>query len=236
MTPAAVHAQHLEKRFGRNRALRGIDLSIAEGSRVALLGPNGAGKSTLLRIVAGLSRPTSGELSISGLAAGKPAARQKVGLIAHETFLYPHLTARENLLFAGRLNGVPALGARADALLEEADLQHVADRAAGSFSRGMAQRLAIARALVHDPAVLLLDEPFSGLDGRASAKLAQRLSGLQRADRTLMTVTHDLSRVEQVADSALILVDGRIAREITGAGLSHRALENTYAELTEGAA
>ncbi|MCH2171694.1 ABC transporter ATP-binding protein [Myxococcota bacterium] len=230
----AIHAKGLEKRFGRNPALRGIDLSIPGGSRVALLGPNGAGKSTLLRLVAGLSRPTSGHLSIAGLGAGKPAARQKVGLIAHETFLYPHLTARENLLFAGRLLGVPELGARVDKLLEEADLRHVANRTAGSFSRGMAQRLSIARALVHDPAVLLLDEPFSGLDGRASAKLAERLSELRQDDRTLLIVTHDLSRVAQVADSALILLNGRIAREIRGAALTSESLETLYAESTEG--
>jgi len=234
LSAPAIRARGLEKRFGRAVALRRIDLEIAPGTRLAVLGPNGAGKSTLLRLVAGLARPSAGSLEIAGVVAGKPAARAQIGLIAHATFLYPQLTARENLLFAGRLHGVADPGARADALLEESDLTHVAHRAAGAFSRGMAQRLAIARGLVHDPSVVLLDEPFTGLDRSAAQKLSERLAGLHTAPRTQIVVTHDLGRVAELADRALLLVAGRIARELGGEELETPALERAWAEVTEG--
>lgn len=235
MSPPAILARGLEKRFGRSVALRGIDLTVEAGARLAVLGPNGAGKSTLLRLLAGLARPTSGTLELAGLPAGKPAARAVVGLIAHATFLYPQLTARENLIFSARLHGVRNPGERADELLRDVDLGHVAHRPAGAFSRGMAQRLSIARGLVHDPALLLLDEPFSGLDAQAAEKLAVRLAEIG-GSRTLVIVTHDLDQVGRVADRALLMAGGLIRDEIAGAALAPEAVGRAYAKATESRA
>lgn len=230
MTAPAIRARSVEKRFGLAVALRGIDLELSLGESLALLGPNGAGKTTLLRLVAGLTRPSAGELEVAGARAGKPAARAQVGLIAHSTFLYRELTARENLIFAARLFGVSSPGARADELLAEAELDHVAHRLAGAFSRGMAQRLSIARGLVHDPAVLLLDEPFTGLDGPAAEKLTERLAALRDGQRSLVIVTHDLRRAAELADTALVLAAGRVFRQLAGDALSSGELEIAYAE------
>ena len=216
MTEPAISARGLEKRFGFAVALAGIDLAVPPGRSLAVLGPNGAGKSTLLRLLAGLARPSAGTVEIAGRLAHGREARARVGLVGHATFLSPALTARENLVFAARLCGVAAPAARAAALLEEAELSAVADRPVGSFSRGMAQRVAIARALVHDPAVVLLDEPFTGLDRRSAERLAERLLRLRRLGRTLLLATHDVASAARLADAAIVLARGRIARESAG--------------------
>jgi len=188
-------------------------VAVERGRVLAVLGPNGAGKSTLLRILAGLARPSAGTLRWAG-GADRRQARAHVGYIAHATFLYSMLSARENLLFAARLHGIADAGARADALLDEFDLAAVADRLAGGFSRGLAQRLAIARALVHDPVLVLLDEPFTGLDPVSADRLAERIGALRAADRALVLVTHDLGRAAALADSTRVLCDGRVAWSI----------------------
>jgi heme exporter protein A len=217
LSPPAIAAHGLAKRFGPAVALAGVDLAVARGAALCVLGPNGAGKSTLLRLLAGLARPSSGRVEIDGRGAGGRDARARVGLVGHETFLYAALTARENLVFAGRLHGVSHPGVRADRLLAEAGLAGVADRAVGGFSRGMAQRLAIARGLVHDPAVLLLDEPFTGLDARAAARLAERLAGLRGERRSFVLVTHDAASAARLADAAIVLARGRVAWRSDGA-------------------
>jgi heme exporter protein A len=211
-------------------ALRPLDLRVETGELLALLGPNGAGKSTLLRLLAGLARPSAGTLRVGASAAGsdRRERRRAVGLVGHESLLYPALTARENLILAGRLFGVPGPAERAAALLAADDLELVADRRAGELSRGLAQRVAIARALVHDPPILLLDEPFSGLDPRAAAAFAGRLEGLRDARRTIVLATHDLDRAAGLADRALLLVRGFSAL-LTGEVTRDRAaLERRY--------
>ncbi len=229
MSGALIRGRGLEKRFGRSVALRGVDLDVRAGEALAVVGPNGAGKSTLLRMLAGLVRPSAGTLLLGGIPAGRPGARAQIGLVAHATFLYPQLTARENLLFAGRLHGVAQPEARAARLLEEEGLADAAGRAAGSFSRGMAQRLSIARALMHDPPVLLLDEPFTGLDRRAGDSLCARIRALRAAGRTFLLVTHDLAQAAALADAALVLASGLCVRELRGAELGAAALEQAYA-------
>ena len=231
MSPAAVSARGLEKRFGPIAALRGIDLEIESGTALAVLGPNGAGKSTLLRIAAGLSHPSAGSLEIrvgGTQRAGRAAQRAQVGFVGHATLLYPELTARENLILAGRLYSVAAPDARADTLLEEEGLSDFSDRRAGTFSRGMAQRLAIARAIVHDPQLVLLDEPFTGLDHPAAERLAQRMLALKQAGRTLMVTTHDLQRASAFADAAIVIVRGLIAHRAAGDDLNPTELEAAY--------
>jgi heme exporter protein A len=204
-----IAARRLEKRFGPVPALRGLDLDVTAGSTLAVIGPNGAGKSTLLRLLSGLTRPSAGTLRVGRNQGDRRSRRGQVGLIAHASFLYPTLTARENLILAARLYGVANPARRADELLEEQELSGVANRRAGGFSRGMSQRLSIARGLVHDPEIVLLDEPFSGLDPRAASRLAERLAVLRTARRTVVLVTHDLARAAELADATLLLVRGQ---------------------------
>jgi heme exporter protein A len=236
VSSARVQGRGLEKRFGRSVALRGVDLEVQAGEVLAIVGPNGAGKSTLLRMVAGLVRPSAGTLHVDGLPVGRPEARGRIGLVGHATFLYPQLTARENLIFAGRLHAVADVEARARVLLEAEGLGEVAERAAGSFSRGMAQRLSIARALMHDPPIVLLDEPFTGLDRRASAGLSERIRALRAGGRALLLVSHDLGQAVALADAALLLGGGRVAQLLRAPALSAAALEQAYAAAAEPAA
>jgi heme ABC exporter ATP-binding subunit CcmA len=220
-----VTVRGLVKRFGHAAALRGIDLELVRGQALAVLGANGAGKSTLLRLLAGLSRPSAGEVRVQDLPATHRASRARVGYVGHATGLYPTLTARENLIFAGRLYGLSDAGGRADAALAREGLAEVSGRDVGGFSRGMAQRLAIARGLIHDPSLVLLDEPFTGLDRRSAERLDQRLASLRREGRTLVQVTHDPQRAARTCDAALVLAGGRVALEIGGHALSAVALE-----------
>jgi heme exporter protein A len=224
----AVHA--LEKRFGAAAALRGIQLEVAAGESLAVLGPNGAGKSTLLRILAGLARPSAGRAEVAGARAGSCEARARVGYIAHATLLYSALTARENLIFAGRLQGVSNPAARADVLLADAELADVAHRPAGGFSRGMAQRLAIARGLVHDPDVVLLDEPYTGLDRRSAERLSERLRALHRDGRTLVLVTHDVEHARGM-NQAIVLARGRVVASAPGS--ESETLERAYLDAAD---
>jgi len=213
---AAIAARGLTKRFGHAVALDGLDLDLDAGVSLAVLGPNGAGKSTLLR---GLARPTAGKLRIDGEDAQQRQARARVGYIGHATLLYPALTARENLIFAARMHGVADPAGRAQALLEDEGLGSAADLLVGGFSRGMAQRVAIARGLVNDPAIVLLDEPFTGLDRRAAERLAERLETLRAA---------------QLAHAALVLDRGRIVHRSEGPA-DPQELERAYLAALEAA-
>jgi heme exporter protein A len=233
VTAAAIAARGLEKRFGRAAALRGIDFEVPAGESLAVLGPNGAGKSTLLRLIAGLARPTAGTLTIDGLDTHHRGTRAKVGYIGHATLLYPALTARENLIFAARCHGLAEPRKRAEVLLDAEGLLPVADRSAGAFSRGMAQRLAIARGLVHDPEVVLLDEPLTGLDRAAVERFAQRIGVLREDGRTLVLVTHDPRFAAQAADRAIVLAAGRIAEICDDAPLDPDHLERAYLAAAE---
>lgn len=228
MSAPALRTRSLQKRFGRVHALRGIDLEQAAGSSLAILGPNGAGKSTLLRILAGLTQPTSGDVDVAGESRsrqGLAAQRAKVGYVGHSTLLYGDLTAHENLVFVGRLYGVEDPARRATQLLAEEGLEAAADRQAGGFSRGMAQRLSIARALVHDPPVVLLDEPFTGLDLPSRHRLTARLQRLRDEGRSLVLVTHEPRGVPELADAAVVLSEGRVVHRVEAESMDADALE-----------
>ena len=229
----AVVARDLEKRFGSTIGLDRIDLDIPKGSTMAILGPNGAGKSTLLRLIAGLARPSSGSLEVGGKSAHHRTARARVGFIGHATGLYPELTARENLTFAARLRGVANAAARVEEQLVEAGLTRAADRRTGGFSRGMAQRLSIAIGLIDEPEILLLDEPFTGLDRAASDRLVERLMGLRQRDRTLVLVSHDVAIAARLADAAVVLRRGRIAHRESSGKLDPKVLENAYSAASD---
>ena len=225
----AIVLENVQKRFGRIAALDGIDLVIPSGA-LALLGPNGAGKSTLLRVVATLTRPTHGRIFIRGVDARKEPERVRadIGLISHQTLLYEDLTAGENLRFYGRLYGLDDLKERVRQALAEVGLsgrEH--DRVRG-YSRGMKQRLAVARATLHQPAILLLDEPFAGLDAAACAMLSERLRQLRREGRTVILVTHDLQRCLDLADRFAILNRGRFVATGETVGQSIESLQRRY--------
>ena len=232
MSSVRLKGEGVAKRFGRVAALRQVDFEIEPGEAVAILGANGAGKSTILRILAGLSRPSagrfealaiggegkggdlSGENGAPGEHSGQPLSREKlrgaVGYVGHATLLYGELTARENLAFAARLQNHAADRDSLDALLGRFALLDVADRRAGGFSRGMAQRLSIARAIVHEPQILLLDEPFTGLDEASADRLSEQLAQLRAGGRTLLVVTHDPRRAVELTDRALLFHRGEI--------------------------
>lgn len=229
MSELLLRMRNINKSFGSVSALRGVNLELEPGARLAVVGPNGAGKSTLLRIIAGLSRATSGQIELCG---GKPD-RRGIGYLGHATFLYADLTARENLIFSARLQGVDHPEERADQLLLEEGLVESAHRRAGAFSRGMAQRLAIARARVHAPPLLLLDEPFTGLDGPASTRLIARLVAFRSEDQSLILITHELSQAAALCDRALLLSKGEVADRLDSTSFSEHGLRAAYQEVVQ---
>ena len=226
----ALEARDLRVAFGATAALRGVDLAVPWGARLALLGPNGAGKSTLLRMVAGLGRPTGGVVRVAGadLAAGAPAVRRLIGVVTHQTFLYDELSAIENLRFYGALYDVPRLERRCAELLAAVGLGGRRDVRAGRLSRGQQQRLTIARALLHEPPLLLLDEPDTGLDLAAFALLEELLLG----DRTILLATHNLRQAARLCDRFAILNAGRLVHAAPMDPRGDAALEDTYRRYT----
>ncbi len=239
MTPTAtpaVAAVNLAKTFGSHYALRGVSLQVNRNEATAIFGPNGAGKTTFLRIISGLSRPSSGEVLFNGrpLQENPEAARAQIGVIGHQSFLYSELTAAENLTFYGKLYGLIDLPSRIKQALEEVGLEaRSGDRVAG-FSRGMLQRLAIARAMIHNPGVLFLDEPFTGLDQHAATMLASWLRRLRSEQRTILLVTHDLEQGISLADRIVIFVRGRIVFDQPTSGMNAEQFRRAYFEHVAG--
>ncbi len=229
-----IQVKSLVKSFGPVVALRGVNLAVAEGEFVTLVGPNGAGKTTLLRILATLSRPTSGRVSIGGHALPERAAkaRRQIGLVSHQPLLYGDLSAKENLRFYGRIYGVADLEARIDEVLSIVGLAHRRHHLVRTFSRGMQQRLAIARAVLHRPRLMLLDEPYTGLDQDAGGRLEQVLSSVGAEGRTVIMTTHDLERGLAVADRAVVLAKGRVVFEARRAETDSAAFLEAYRQHT----
>jgi len=208
----AIQTRRLSKTFGGCRVLREIDLQITSGECVALTGSNGAGKTTLLRCLAAITRPTTGEVDWFGQgAAANPDHRRLVGFVAHESHLYAHLTLLENLMFAARMCGVTEPAQRADKLLEQIGLRSWANQQVRKISEGMRKRLALARALIHDPRILLLDEPFSGLDAASRDWLGGLLDQYRADGCAVCFATHSEEHSRRLADRTLILQRGSLA-------------------------
>jgi heme ABC exporter ATP-binding subunit CcmA len=222
---STLEARDLSRHFGRRRALHKVSFVCRAGQLVGLLGPNGAGKSTLLAILATLAAPTAGTVLYGDRTAADagPGIRARLGSLGHDLYLYPELTARENLLFFGRLQGLPDPKTTADEALARAGLSARADDVVSGFSRGMRQRLALERALLHRPRLVLLDEPFTGLDDASTGALLERLQSLRATGAIVLLTTHDLDVVDGVLDQVLVLRDGRlIAAERPEPGLRER--------------
>lgn len=226
----AIAVQGLTKAFGPIHALRGVSLSVEAGDALVIFGPNGAGKTTLLKTIATLIRPTSGSVRIFG---ADPRAdlrlRAQIGVVSHQSYLYPGLTGEENLRFAAHLYGVPHPAERAARLLDTMRLGDRAHDPVRTYSRGMTQRLSIARSLVHDPPVLLLDEPYTGLD-RQAAEVFTALLAAMRGTRTIVLTTHSIEQGLALCDRMAILVEGLIAYEADDGLRDLRAVERIYAD------
>lgn len=229
---AMIVSERLVKTFGLRPVLRGLDLSVARGESLALLGPNGSGKTTFLRIVAALSRPGSGTITIGGWSLPREAAavRAHLGVVGHVPMLYTDLTAEENLRFFARLYRLAAPDIAA-ALAQVGLSRRAADRVS-TFSRGMQQRLSIARAVLHNPDVLLLDEPYTGLDLEGVARLDALIGEWRTAGRTLLLTTHDLDRTLALSDRLAILHRGVIAATQASADLHADQLIDWYTTVT----
>jgi heme exporter protein A len=227
-----ITVKKLVKRFGLKTVLRGVDFEVQPGEFVALLGPNGAGKTTFLRILASLSRPSLGEVNIAGYQLPNQAAqvRARLGVVSHLPLLYGDLTAEENLRFYGRMYGLMDLEQRITEVLEMIGLEARRRDLVRTFSRGMQQRLAIGRAVLHDPDVILFDEPYTGLDQDASSMLDEVLKTVAAKGRTVVMTSHDLARAEDLATRFDILSRGVIAATATPRQLKKSNLLSFYKE------
>ncbi len=207
-----VDVANVSRRYGRRRALARATLTFRAGEIAGLFGPNGAGKSTLLGVISTLTVPSEGEVRFGGRLASElgDRLRARIGVLGHDLYLYGDLTARENLEFFGRLYRLPDLEARVDRGLAEARLTDRADDRASAFSRGLRQRLALARALLHEPRLVLLDEPFTGLDDDSVGMLSERLRALRAAGTIVIMATHDFESADGLVDRPICLRDGRV--------------------------
>jgi heme exporter protein A len=229
-----IEARKIVKRFGLKPVLRGVDFRVERGEFVTLVGPNGAGKTTFMRILASLARPNLGELRVAGfvLPAQAAAVRRSIGVLSHQPLLYGDLTAEENLRFYGKMYAVQDLEARIGDTLHLVGLQRRRRDLVRSFSRGMQQRLAIARATLHEPALLLFDEPHTGLDPDAAAMLDDLLREVAQRGRTIVMTSHDLQRASDLATRVDILSKGKIAASFQRGDIDPQRLLETYRSVT----
>ncbi|QBD81224.1 heme ABC exporter ATP-binding protein CcmA [Ktedonosporobacter rubrisoli] len=228
----ALEVKGLKKSYGFKPTLRAVNLTAYRGERLALLGANGAGKTTLLRLLAGLMRPGKGTIRIEGLEMERDAQRirQLIGFVAHQPYLYEELTANENLLFFGQMYGVAQLRERAQALLERVGLTKRIHERVSTLSRGQLQRLAWARALLHEPRLLLLDEPDTGLDQEGHALVEALLNEHRQGGGTTLFTSHQLEYVLRFSDNVALLSGGRIVTQMPTATLTLEKLQQIYQE------
>jgi len=207
-----IEIKRLTKQADNKLILRGVDLSIKKGETVAILGPNGAGKSTLLKVLATLIKPTSGQLLVNGLELRKNQREIKkiLGYLPHSSLLYDHYSPLENLVFFGNIYGVKDVEQKARKLVKDVGLSFFLNEPVKIFSRGMIQRIAIARAIIHDPEVLLLDEPHTGLDQGAISILNNVILSMKEKGTTTLMVTHDFKQAAEICDRVIIVKNGKI--------------------------
>ncbi|MBQ9042491.1 MAG: ABC transporter ATP-binding protein [Eggerthellaceae bacterium] len=227
----SIEVKHLTKAFGTRKAVDDVSFDLPEGAFLSIFGPNGAGKTTLLRVLSTLARPSGGEALICGIDLKEDAdkAREHIGMISHSSMLYPDLTAEENLMLYAELYGVEKPQERVSELLEAVGLSHRRLDQVRTFSRGMTQRVSIARALVHNPRVVFLDEPYSGLDPHAVDIFDQLIDSV-REDRTFVMVSHDLSKGYDMCTHALVMARGRVVTFAPKEELDFESFSRLYRE------
>lgn len=227
----ALRVSGIEKRFGARRVLKSVDFELPQGASLVIFGPNGAGKTTLLRILSTLDRPSKGSCEALGLSYKEQVDKVRgcIGFITHNPMLYLDLTARENLVLFARLYGVDDPDKAADEMLSLVELKHRANDKVRGFSRGMTQRIAIARAFINDPRIVFLDEPYSGLDPHA-AGIVDRMLAESRQRRTLVTVSHSLESGFAQASHVLLLAKGRQVMFSEQSQLDYDEFKNVYYE------
>jgi len=225
-----IETRGVTKRFGNRLVLKGVDLTVRRGELAVLFGPNGAGKTTLLRILATIMNPTAGTITIDGLNAKDDAGaiRRKIGVVSHQTFLYNDLTIQENLDFYARLYDVPQRKERIQETVEMVGMAARLNDRVGTLSRGMQQRVAIARAVLHQPAILLFDEPETGLDQRIISVLWDNLRYEKGVKRTIVLTTHDLDRGLELGERFLVLSRGTVVYDNVRAQVDTSLLRQTY--------
>lgn len=230
----AIEVQGLTKSFGNHLALKGVELRVREGEFLTIFGPNGSGKTTLIKVLATTMKPSSGSVRVAGfdLQDSPIPIRRKIGVVSHQTFLYDDLTAFENLKFYGRMYDVPNLEARIHEVITKVGLASRLHHQVRTLSRGMQQRLSIARAVLHRPSIMLLDEPETGLDQYATAMLREVLDALSAENGTVIMTTHRLEYGLEMGDQVAILAGGRIAYQESKQSLDVDSLRQTYYRLT----
>jgi len=229
-----LEVKGLTKSFGHMMVLRGINLRVPRGEFLTIFGPNAAGKTTLLKILATVSKPSSGEVRILGLSLKEASIeiRRRIGVVTHDTLLYDDLTVHENLKFYGKMYDVPQLGERIDQLAGEMGLEPYFRQRVRSLSHGMQKRVSIARAVIHNPDLVLLDEPEAGLDQRATEMLAEMLNGLRREGRTIVMTTHNLERGLKMGDCVAILARGKLVFKEARLEVDAASFQETYLRYT----
>lgn len=227
-----IEIHNLTKSFGHIQALKGINITLNSGKFLTIFGPNGAGKTTLIKIISSLIKPTSGEVKIDGYSLDEESVliRMKLGVISHNTYLYDNLTALENIIFYCNMYGISDAKNIALRLLEDFGLSSRKNDLVRTFSRGMQQRVSIIRALIHNPSVILMDEPFTGLDQHASKLLTGILDRLHDGYRTIIMTTHNLSQGYELSDLISIQVSGKIVYSQSKTELSPSSLMEIYYE------
>lgn len=235
MSTWVIEAENLSKTFAWTPVLQHISCQVARGETLSVFGPNGAGKTTFLRLLATLLRPSQGTLKLFNRVPYDASVRRRLGFLSHESFLYPDLTPTENLTFYGRAYNLSALEARITAVLEQVGLRDWGNTPVRTFSRGMEQRLALARTLLHDPDLLLLDEPYTGLDSRGVAALQFALIHAKGQGKTIVLSTHDLALGLELCDRALILHRGHISWQSSGRLPSREEFAEIYQGETQSA-
>ena len=229
-------ARDLTKTFGRFTALRSLSLRVPEGEFLTIVGRNGAGKTTFLKIVSSIVRSYTGDVLLAGknLKDADEDTRSKIGFVSHESLLYKDLTVRDNLSFYARMYGVADRERKIDEIIRRVDLDAKTSVLVRALSRGMKQRLSLARAFIHEPSILLLDEPFTGLDERASEILEEVLAGFKRSGGTVIMVTHDIERGWTHADRVVVFEKGTVVHETSARETSLEAFKNEYRRILNG--
>ncbi len=232
-TKSVFEAQNIVKRFGRSAVLKKLNLRLKQGEFVSIFGPNGAGKTTFLKISAMIISPSEGNILVFGenIKNAGDLARVEIGFIAHDTFLYRNLTARENLKFYGNIYGIEDIDSTINHCLESVGLLNRAEDLVSKFSRGMLQRLTIARAFLHDPTIMFLDEPYTGLDSTASVFLNELIHKFYNTDKTGILTTHNLDQGYDLATRLVILNNGRIEFDADKDSISKNDFRDKYTEI-----